>query len=202
MQNNYTIFDQYKKPKNLNKYQKILIEPFKKQDNEEVYQLISNNIKPFLNSNSMLAGTSRRLDNLDKSYNNQGCKLLIARYFHSFSSEIVGCIGLGPLHGLAPSEGFGEIHDFLVKPEFRKQGIGSKLLNNCLNLTIIFKYKKLYLETTKSMAPACSLFLRSGFKPVTSKTTRKNHRNLPLNNKTLEGADEIPCYFLLEKPNN
>ena len=196
--NNPSIFEKNFKKNSIVNSNSIIIEPFKRTDMPLVQEIIQQNIKPFLGSSSMLAATFRRLKTLGKSYQEEGCQLLVARRQLSYESDIAGCIGLGPLHGLSPTEGFGEIHDFIVKPEFRKQGIGSKLLNDCLEQAANFKYRRLYLETTQDMAPACTLFLRSGFRPVTSKSLKKKKQIKPKLDNPLQTKDNLPCYFLLE----
>jgi putative acetyltransferase len=105
----------------------------------------------------------------------------------SLQDAPIGCVGLGPLHGLPSSEGVGEIRDLIVEEPYRGRGLGSKLLHLCINDAKQLGYKQLYLETTQNMTSAQRLFVRTGFRPVTGQAWQ-----------TPANPEEMPCYFLME----
>lgn len=76
------------------------------------------------------------------------------------NSEIVGFAGIwksvDDLH----------ITNIVVKKDFRKNGIGSLLLQKLILLTNEFGYKELTLEVNASNIPARKLYLKFGFKEL------------------------------------
>lgn len=165
----------------------IKIELFKAADEFEVASLIKHNMERFDDSEAVLAATFRRLNNLFQIYRKEGCSLFVAKSVgDGDKSKSVACAGLGPLHGLPPSEGVGEIRDLVVNENFRGQGIGSRLLHRCIDEARNLGYQRLYLETSQNMVNARKLFLRSGFRPVTESTATESM------------SQDLPCYFLLE----
>lgn len=167
----------------------IHIEPFDREDQQTVTDLIRRNMEAFGDKDSVLVATFRRISSLISVYGNEGCQLFVAR--DCKSQQLVGCAGLGPLHGLPISEKVGEIRDLVVEPDFRGLGIGSRLLHRCVKEARGIGYQRLYLETTPSMEHARKLFLRTGFRPVTESTAFSKEMNT-----------DLPCYFLLENLSN
>lgn len=167
----------------------IQIEPFDPKDEEKIAEIIRRNLETFQDSDSVLSATFRRLNSLSEIYLQEGCKLIVAR--NKKTNQLVGCAGLGPLHGLPISEGVGEIRDMVVEENLRGLGLGSKLLHRCIAEAKKIGYKRLYLETSQKMIHARKLFLRTGFRPVTANTSISE-----------EMASSLPCYFLLEDLGN
>ncbi len=90
------------------------------------------------------------------------------------------------MQGLSPGEGLGEIRDLMVEEAFRGHGIGGRLLKRCLAEALRIGYERLYLETTPQMEHAQKLFLRYGFRPVTTGASK------------IGKSDDMPCYYLME----
>ncbi len=167
----------------------ICIEILQMKDEVDTADLIRRNLANFDESGSVIAAIFRRLSRLLEIYQQPGSQLFVARDGGQHG-KIIACAGIGPLHGLDPGEGIGEIRDLVVDMEYREQGLGSKLLHRCIRSASEFHYKRLYLETTQNMVHAQKLFLRTGFRPVTDKhlgsATSQNN------------TKDIPCYFLME----
>ena len=108
---------------------------------------------------------------------------------------IVGCGGVGSLHGLPLSEAVGEIRDLVVESKYRGLGIGGALLRNCLTFAKTSGYRRMYLETSERMHLARKLFIRMGFRPVVEKT-------LDTPNRSGAQGRVPPCYFILEELQN
>lgn len=66
----------------------------------------------------------------------------------------------------------GHITNIAVHPEFRKIGIGSRLLEKLINISREMKIEKLTLEVRKSNVAAKNLYLKYGFK---EEGIRKNY---------------------------
>ena len=165
--------------------EQIIIEKFSPASSGFIVELIKRNLEPFEQSAGVIVSTFRRLDNLDDVYNKEGAYFFVARD----GDQYIGGVGLGPLHGLPVSEGFGEIRDLVLEKNYRGRGIGARLLAVAIDKAVSLGYKKLYLETTPNMVTAQKLFRSCGFRPVTSR---------PSNETLAPTNDKIECYYLLE----
>lgn len=152
-----------------------------------VCTLIRNNLMGFDEQGSVLVSTFRRLRNLHETYLQEGCSFWVACE-SEHPTKPIACVGLGPLHGLPLSEGVGEIRDLVVDTSMRGQGLGKLLLDNAVRTAKAIGYRRLYLETSKSMVVAQKLFESRGFRPVIEKNRFS----------TTTSSDEVPCYYLLE----
>lgn len=150
---------------------------------EPLVSIIRKSLDPFEEAGSLLAASFRRLKSFYDSYQRPGCKYYVA--YDPKIGAAIGGVGLGPLAGLPPTEGLGEVREMVIEKEYRHQGLGGRLLKQCLEEASRFGYKRLYLSTTPTMEPAQRLFLRFGFKPVRDGTGH-------------DPEVKIPCYFTLE----
>jgi putative acetyltransferase len=153
-------------------------------DGRQLSEAIKRSVADYREAGTVLASTFRRLEHFETVYTTSGSLFIVAR--DRVSGRCVGGAGIGPLQGLSPGEGLGEIRDLYVEPLFRGHGIGSRLLKRCLTEAQSIGYQRLYLETTPQMEHAQKLFIRSGFRPVTTGQARLG-----------QGSD-MPCYYLLE----
>ena len=71
------------------------------------------------------------------------------------------------------------INNIAVLKEFRKQGIGNKLVNEILEVCKNKSCKFVTLEVRESNFPAISLYEKLGFERI---TVRKNYYNEPIEN--------------------
>lgn len=171
-------------------------------DTDTVKDMIRQGIGAFEEAGTVLASTFRRLDRFAAVYDAPGSIYVIAKDQRSAQTpvdaqahapkdvptftRVVGGAGLGPLHGLSPSEGVGEIRDLVVRPEWRGHGIGARLLKRCIDEAKRLGYQRLYLETTPHMEQAQKLFIRYGFRPVTTGSSK------------VGSSETMPCYYILE----
>ena len=158
------------------------------QDENTITELVRQNLESFEEAGSVLASTFRRLENFYESYSTDGSIYLVVK--NTKTDSCIGGAGLGPLAGLHPAEGIGEIRDMFISKPFRGQGLGAKLLKQCLDAAIKADYKRLYLETTPKMEYAQRLFKRFGFRPVTQNATSRHGQ---------DSSSGVPCYYMLEK---
>ncbi len=164
----------------------ILIEPI--QDGEEwsACDIIRRNLQGYEEAGSVLASSFRRLDGFHDVYSSNGARYLVAKD-QVREGLCVGGVGIGPLQGLPPEEGVGEIRDMVLEEIYRGRGIGSRLLKRAIEEARKLGYGRLYLETTPQMHNARQLFLRFGFRPVTGGAKEK-----------ADLMERLPCYFVLE----
>ena len=159
------------------------------QDVADVTALIRRNLINYEEAGNVLASTFRRLDSLASTYRDPGSStFLIARDVNA-DGLVIGGAGLGPLHGLSPQDGMGEVRDLVVDREYRGRGIGARLLKRCVDQARKFGYQRLYLETTPQMENAQKLFVRFGFRPI----THAHGHGVPI-----EVQGDMPCYFILD----
>jgi putative acetyltransferase len=75
--------------------------------------------------------------------------------------EVVGGAGIAPLAGSDPLTC--ELQRMYLKPEARGQGVGTLLLEACLESARRFWYVRCYAETISGMINALKLYSRNGF---------------------------------------
>lgn len=163
----------------------VVIEPMNVSDQQTVTDMVRRGIGAYEEAGTVLASTFRRLDNFQNAYSGASSTFIVAKD-KRLNGLIIGGAGLGPLHGLSPCEGLGEIRDLVVLPECRGHGIGARLLKRCLEESKKHGYQRLYLETTPQMEHARKLFIRYGFRPVTTGMQK------------VSPSEAMPCYYILE----
>ena len=179
----------------------VVIERMSVSDIPQVAEMVRRGIGAYEEAGTVLASTFRRLENLATSYDGPGSTYIVARDKRpndavntgttgngsgSSAGRVIGGAGIGPLHGLSPLEGLGEIRDLVVSPDWRGHGIGARLLKRCLEDSKRLGYQRLYLETTPQMEQARKLFIRYGFRPVTTGAAKVGQ------------SEAMPCYYILE----
>ena len=85
-----------------------------------------------------------------------------AMYFVALvDGEVVGGAGIAPLHGDDPLTC--ELQRMYLKPEARGRGVGTLLLDACLDAARRFWFVRCYAETVSEMERALKLYARHGF---------------------------------------
>ncbi len=164
----------------------ILIEPIQIAEAWAACDIIRRNLQGYEEAGSVLAATFRRLDGFQNVYTTAGARFLVAKD-QVREGLCVGGVGIGPLQGLPPEEGVGEIRDLVLEEIYRGRGIGSRLLKRAIEEARKLGYRRLYLETTPQMHNARHLFIRFGFRPITGGQAKADL------------IERLPCYFVLEE---
>ena len=92
--------------------------------------------------------------------------------------EIVGCAGIAPLEN-----GYSEICELqkmYFLPKTRGLGIGSKMMEKCLEQAKSFGFKKCYIETMPFMHAAQKLYKKSGFEYLDAPLGCTGHNSCPV----------------------
>ncbi len=72
--------------------------------------------------------------------------------------------------------GDGYLHNISVSPDFRRQGIGERLMNECTEFIKTSGAEKIFLEVRVSNVSAIKMYEKTGFKTV---STRKGFYSNP-----------------------
>jgi ribosomal protein S18 acetylase RimI-like enzyme len=102
-------------------------------------------------------GFGEELEGLPGVYGASGGALLLAK----LRDEPAGTIALRRLDAKS-----GEVKRLYLRPRFRGQGLGGRLLEALMEHAIAAEYQCLYADTLPSMMNALSLYQRAGFDRV------------------------------------
>lgn len=89
--------------------------------------------------------------------------------------EVVGGAGIAPLAGADALTC--ELQRMYLKPEARGQGIGTQLLDACLDAARRFWFVRCYAETIAEMDVALAFYARHGFETLTAALGRTGHQH-------------------------
>jgi putative acetyltransferase len=102
-------------------------------------------------------GFGNELQGLPGVYGAAGGMLLLA----TFHDEPAGTVALRRLDQAA-----GEVKRLYLRPKYRGQGLGRRLLEAVLEGAAAIGYERLYADTLPSMVDALSLYQRAGFELI------------------------------------
>jgi len=94
-------------------------------------------------------------------------------YIVEEDGKILGGAGLAQLDGT--TENTCELQRMFLISEARGKGIGSKLMEMCLEAAKNFGYEKMYLETLSNMHEAQKLYVKYGFELIPSPMGNTGH---------------------------
>ncbi|MBX7044689.1 MAG: GNAT family N-acetyltransferase [Ignavibacteria bacterium] len=138
-------------------------------DNKILYDIIVSVMKEFKTD---LKGTIVEDPTVHTMYENfQKEKSLY--YIAEENGEMLGGAGIAQLDGT--NENICELQRMFLLPEARGKGIGSKLMEMCMDAAKNFGYEKIYLETLDNMSEARKLYLKSGFEFISSPLGNTGH---------------------------
>ncbi|RZJ49983.1 MAG: GNAT family N-acetyltransferase [Flavobacterium sp.] len=92
--------------------------------------------------------------------------------------EVVGCAGIAPLENGDPK--ICELQKMYFLPKTRGLGIGSVMMEKCLNEARNFGFEKCYIETMPFMLAAQKLYKKSGFEYLNAPMGNTGHSSCPV----------------------
>ncbi len=101
----------------------------------------------------------KQLSGITKLFHHEGKELLVARY----EGKVVGMVTMQRLISSAEGDYIGQIEDLVVKEEYRKMGVGSRLLNKMRAIAQEYGYKRIQLAADESNIEALHFYTRRGF---------------------------------------
>jgi putative acetyltransferase len=144
------------------------------EDNAEVAQLIR---AIFDEMEIPKVGTAYEDPYLDLMYE-QYNKARSVYYVVENNGKIVGAAGIAPLENEA--ESICELQKMYFLPEARGIGIGSEMMEVCLQSAKNFGFEKCYLETMPFMLDAQKLYKKSGFDYIDAPMGSTGHVSCPV----------------------
>ncbi|SFE82298.1 GNAT family N-acetyltransferase [Flavobacterium xueshanense] len=150
------------------------IRKINKEDNQEVAQLIR---AVFDEMDIPKVGTAYEdlyLDFMYEEYN----KPKSVYYVVENNGKIVGAAGIAPLANEA--ETICELQKMYFLPETRGIGIGTEMMEVCLQSAKNFGFEKCYLETMPFMLNAQKLYKKTGFENIAAPMGTTGHVSCPV----------------------
>ncbi len=149
------------------------IRPIKKEDNQAVAKLIRSVFDEMEIPKVGTAYADPYLDLMFEEYN----KPESAYFVVEMEGQVVGCCGIAPLeNGTAE---ICELQKMYFLPETRGLGIGSQMMEKCLEQARSFGFKKCYIETMPFMLAAQKLYKKSGFEYLDAPLGNTGHCSCP-----------------------
>lgn len=151
-----------------------VIRKIKKEDNQEVAQLIRSVFDEMEIPKVGTAYEDPCLDLMFEEYNKPQSVYLVVEN----EGKIVGSAGIAPLENGDPK--VCELQKMYFLPETRGLGIGSKMMEKCLEKARAFGFEKCYIETMPFMHAAQKLYKKSGFEYLDAPMGNTGHCSCPV----------------------
>ncbi|MHC3994827.1 GNAT family N-acetyltransferase [Thiomicrolovo sp. ZZH C-3] len=102
----------------------------------------------------------KQLSGITKLYAHEGTDLLVARH----EGKVVGMLTMQRLISSAEGDFVGQIEDLVVLQEYRKMGVGSRLINKMRFMAQSYGYKRIQLAADIDNENALHFYTRRGFR--------------------------------------
>lgn len=134
----------------------ITIEKAKAEDLRQMAELLS---ILFAIEQDFTIDYNKQLAGITKLYHHQGKDLLVAKH----EGDVVGMVTMQRLISSAEGDYIGQIEDLVVKENYRKMGVGSRLINKMRALAQDHGYKRIQLAADIDNENALRFYSRRGF---------------------------------------
>lgn len=152
----------------------MLIRQIEKNDNEHVAKVIRSVLEEFNVPKVGTAYADPELDMMFEAYS----KPKSAYFVVEKEGRIIGCAGIAPLAN--GSSEVCELQKMYFLSETRGLGIGSQMMDICLEKAKAFGFEKCYLETMPYMEAAQRLYKKSGFEYLDTPMGCTGHSSCPV----------------------
>jgi Leucine-rich repeat (LRR) protein/ribosomal protein S18 acetylase RimI-like enzyme len=96
---------------------------------------------------------------ISRLYEYEGADMLVAKY----EGKVVGMITMQRLISSAEGDYIGQMEDLVVEEEFRRMGVGSRLINKMRSIAQEYSYKRIQLAADVDNKNALEFYNRRGF---------------------------------------
>lgn len=135
----------------------LQLRSIQESDNPVIANIVQDAMAPFNVNPEGTILSDPTLHSMFACYQEKNAIYLVAEW----NGEIVGGCGIRQLNGT--EENICELQRMFVSPGFQGKGIGTALMEACLEKAKQFGYSKVYLETLSEMGTAIRLYERHGF---------------------------------------
>ena len=152
----------------------MIIRPIEKIDNAEIAKVIRTVL---IELNVPKVGTAYAdpcLDYLFETYNKPKSDYFVVEN----DGKIIGGAGVSQLENGDPT--ICELQKMYFLPEARGLGLGTKIMEKCLQSAKDFGFKKCYLETMPNMDDAQKLYKKVGFEYLCEPLGNTGHNSCPV----------------------
>jgi len=152
--------------------QGINIRPFQKSDSDKVIEFISHIIVNEFKFKLEFDGLDSDILAIDESYNkSNGSCFWVAEtvanvdddYYHSHIQQKQKILGTTAVRNLKQFELTCELKRMYVLRDFRRLGLGQKLLDIAIDFAKRAGYSRIVLDSSKALHAARALYLKNGF---------------------------------------
>jgi len=152
----------------------ILIREIQKEDNQQIAAVIREvfTVDDFPKTGTAFADV--QLDFMFEAYDQPRAAYFVVEN----EGKIIGGAGVSQLENSA--ENICELQKMYFLQEARGKGIGSQMIQKCLEKATEFGYEKCYLETLPEMLAAQSLYQKMGFEYLCSPLGNTGHTTCPV----------------------
>jgi putative acetyltransferase len=137
-----------------------LIRPIRKSDNPRVARIIRDVMTEYGAVGEGYSINDPEVDNMYESYPTGDSSFFVI----TLDDKVLGCGGIGPLSGADGKTC--ELRKMYFVNEMRGTGMGTKLLNLCMDEARRLGYETCYLETLDHMTHARHLYRKHGFETL------------------------------------
>lgn len=152
----------------------MLIREIQPEDNFQVAKVIRTVLEEFNVPKVGTAYADPELDCMFETYQKDRSAYLVIEN----ENKIIGCAGIAPLAN-GPSD-VCELQKMYFLPETRGLGLGSQMMEACLQKAKGFGFAKCYLETMPYMEAAQKLYKKSGFEYLDEPMGCTGHSSCPV----------------------
>ncbi len=152
----------------------MIIRPIQKEDNQVIAQVIRQVLIEYNVPKVGTAYADPQLDSMFETYiTSQSVYFVIEN-----NGQIIGGAGVNRLENEADT--ICELQKMYFLPEARGIGLGTQMMDRCLQSARDFGYKKCYLETMPNMEDAQKLYQKVGFEYLCEPMGNTGHTNCPV----------------------
>lgn len=149
----------------------LIIREIEEKDNPQVKKVVQSVLVEMGVPKVGTAYEDKSLEDMDGTYEPERMKYFVVEE----NGNIIGGAGIAPLAG--EEENICELQKMYFLPVARGRGVGTLMMNTCLEYARSQGFKQCYLETLPYMEHARKLYARTGFESIKSSLGNTGHYN-------------------------
>ena len=153
----------------------MIIRKIKPEDNAKVTRIIR---KVLVNMKVPKVGTAYADKALENMYENYNMPRAVYFVVEDQDKNILGCAGITQLENYEGN--VCELQKMYFLDEARGKGLGTRMMEICLNSARKYGFKSCYIETMPFMKAAQKLYINSGFKYIDKPMGNTGHYSCPV----------------------